>query len=79
MDPRDRCSAEPVLEPQHEGDYLVWDLDVPYPKQDATAKPMGSMTVRWYEDGKITMSAVGSVIEYMLRKDAARRRNARSD
>lgn len=77
MDPRDRCAAEPVLEPKHEGDHLVWDLDIPYPKQADSAKSMGSMVLRWYEDGRIAMSAVGAVIDYMRRQDAARRGGCR--
>ena len=74
MDPRDRCAVTPVIEPKHEDDHLTWDLDVPYLKPSPTMTAMGSMVLRWYEDGKITMSAAGPAIEYMQRKDAARRR-----
>ena len=79
MDPLDRCSAEPVLEPKHEDDHLIWDLEVPpyITPSDATVQPIGSMVLRWYEDGRITMSAVGPAMDYMRRKDEARKRGRR--
>lgn len=75
MDPLDRVPAQPEAKPHHEGDHIVFDLDVAYPTSAEQTKPMGSMVLRIYEnDGDYTCSAVGHVIEHMTRADARRRR-----
>ena len=72
MDDSDRRVALPCVEPVHDGDHLMYDIDVIFPGKKGVQ--MGRLAIRWYEGGDITCVAEGVGLEHLRNSDVDRKR-----